>query len=90
MDLKSIAENKENVLKLATALDSKSETVKKQIFELLKALCSYSELGYKRTEEILEKYKVNEIHTEKLNKLKLKLFWTLGNKKRKISLQSIG
>lgn len=57
-DLKSIAENKDYVIKFANALDSKNETVKKQIIELLSALCSYSELGFKRTLETFEMYKV--------------------------------
>jgi hypothetical protein len=70
IDLKSIADNKEYILKLATALDSKNELVKKQIIELLSALCSYSELGYKRTVETLEKYKVKRIFlTCVMNKL---------------------
>lgn len=64
LNLKSIAENKEYVTKLANALDSKNEIVKKQIVELLSALCSYSELGYKRTMEILEKHKVKNILTK--------------------------
>lgn len=69
IDLKSVADNKDYTLKLANGLDSKNETVKKQIIELLSALCSYSELGYRRTMETLEKYKVKRKHSRVLNKL---------------------
>ncbi|XP_076315999.1 inverted formin-2-like isoform X3 [Tachypleus tridentatus] len=55
--LSYIAENKEYILKLATALDTNSVTVKKHVFELLSALCVYSQEGYDRSLETLEYYK---------------------------------
>lgn len=53
-----IVENKEHVQKLGTALDTTNVTVKKQIFELLSALCAYNAEGYARAIETLEYYKV--------------------------------
>lgn len=53
-----IIENKDYVLKLASALDTSNENVKKQIFELLSALCAYNQSGYIRAIETLENYKV--------------------------------
>lgn len=54
-----IVENSEYVSKLAAALDTQNETVKKQVFELLSALCAYSKDGYKRAVDTLENYKVS-------------------------------
>lgn len=54
-----IVENREYVEKLGTALDTTNVTVKKQVFELLSALCAYSPDGYDRALETLEHYKVN-------------------------------
>lgn len=54
-----IVDNSDYVGKLAAALDTNNETVKKQVFELLSALCAYSSEGYRRTIETLENYKVN-------------------------------
>lgn len=53
-----IVENREYVGKLGTALDTNNSTVKKQIFELLSALCAYSADGHARALETLEHYKV--------------------------------
>lgn len=53
-----IVENKDYVEKLGTALDSDSHTVKKQVFDLLSALCAYSPEGYNRAFETLEHYMV--------------------------------
>lgn len=53
-----IVENREYVEKLGTALDTANTTVKKQVFELLSALCAYSTEGYDRALETLEHYKV--------------------------------
>ena len=53
-----IVENSEYVSKLAAALDTHNETVKKQVFELLSALCAYNKDGYKRAIDTLENYKV--------------------------------
>lgn len=54
-----IVENSDYVSKLAAALDTNNEIVKKQVFELLSALCAYSRSGYCRAIETLENYKVN-------------------------------
>lgn len=54
-----IVENSDYVSKLAAALDTNNEVVKKQVFELLSALCAYSHSGYCRAIETLENYKVN-------------------------------
>lgn len=53
-----IVENREYVGKLGAALDTNNETVKKQVFELLSALCAYSPEGYNRALDTLEHYKV--------------------------------
>lgn len=53
-----IVENKDYVSKLGTALESDNYTVKKQVFDLLSALCAYSPEGYKRAFETLEHYMV--------------------------------
>jgi hypothetical protein len=41
------------------ALDSKNFAVKKQVFELLSALCVFSSDGYNRTLDALEYFKVS-------------------------------
>lgn len=53
-----IVENSDYVSKLAAALDTNNEIVKKQVFELLSALCAYSRSGYCRAIETLENFKV--------------------------------
>lgn len=53
-----IVENREYVSKLGAALDTNNSTVKKQVFELLSALCAYNSEGYQRAIETLEYYKV--------------------------------
>lgn len=53
-----IVENREYVIKLGTALDTSNVTVKKQVFELLSALCAYNADGYTRALETLEHFKV--------------------------------
>ncbi|XP_050312283.1 inverted formin-2 [Anthonomus grandis grandis] len=58
--LEFIVEHPEYVVKLATALNAIGPTatrVKKQMFELLAALCSHNEVGRIRTLETLECYK---------------------------------
>ncbi|XP_055601838.1 FH2 domain-containing protein 1 isoform X2 [Uranotaenia lowii] len=55
--LEYIVENSDYVTKLGLALDTSNVTVKKQVFELLSALCAYSSNGYKRAIETLEHYK---------------------------------
>ncbi|CAH1777295.1 unnamed protein product [Owenia fusiformis] len=52
-----IIENKEFIKKLATALDTDAVPVKKQVFELLSALCVYSPDGYTRALDALQHYK---------------------------------
>lgn len=69
-----IVENSDYVSKLALALDTNNETVKKQVFELLSALCAYSRSGYCRAIETLENYKVRDfrrrfVSFSKLNKV---------------------
>lgn len=54
-----IVENSDYVSKLAAALDTNNEIVKKQVFELLSALCAYSRSGYNRAIETLENFKVS-------------------------------
>lgn len=54
-----IVENRDYIAKLGSALDTQNATVKKQVFELLSALCAYSPDGYARAIETLEFYKVN-------------------------------
>lgn len=44
-----------------SALDTDNAAVKKQIFELLSALCVYSKEGYKRALDALEQYKVRYV-----------------------------
>lgn len=53
-----IVENREYVIKLGTALETNNVTVKKQVFELLSALCAYNADGYTRALETLDHYKV--------------------------------
>ena len=57
-----IVENSDYVSKLALALDTNNEIVKKQVFELLSALCAYSHSGYCRAIETLENYKVIKLN----------------------------
>jgi len=52
-----IVENKDYTTKLAAALDTNSSQVKKQVFELLSALCVYNAEGYSRALEALEHFK---------------------------------
>lgn len=53
-----IVENRDYISKLGTALDTNNVVVKKQVFELLSALCAYNADGYTRAIETLEFYKV--------------------------------
>lgn len=57
-----IVENREYVSKLGAALDTNNSTVKKQVFELLSALCAYNAEGYSKAIEALEHYKVRYHH----------------------------
>jgi len=52
-----IVENKEYTAKLGSALDTTSVQVKRQVFELLSALCVYNAEGYSRALEALDHYK---------------------------------
>uniref|UniRef100_A0A146M1M5 FH2 domain-containing protein 1 n=2 Tax=Lygus hesperus TaxID=30085 RepID=A0A146M1M5_LYGHE len=52
-----IVENPDYTQKLAAALDTNNVTVKKQVFELLSALCVYNTEGYTRALDALEHYK---------------------------------
>jgi len=62
-----IVENSDYVVKLAAALDTNNEVVKKQVFELLSALCAYSRSGYIRAMETLDNYKVKITNCHSLN-----------------------
>lgn len=55
-----VVENSEYVANLGSALDTGSVTVKKQVFELLTALCAYNAEGHARALETLEHYKVSD------------------------------
>jgi len=52
-----IVENKDYTTKLGSALDTTSIQVKRQVFELLSALCVYNAEGYSRAIEALDHYK---------------------------------
>lgn len=56
-----IVDNREYVAKLGSVLDTNNLVVKKQVFELISALCAYSADGYTRALETLEHYKVYNI-----------------------------
>lgn len=58
--LDHIVENRDYISKLGSALDTQKATVKKQVFELLSALCAYNSEGYARAIETLEFYKVRK------------------------------
>lgn len=57
--LEYIVENKEYMGKLAAALGSTSTPVKRQVVELLSALCVYSAAGYGRALDTLAHYQVS-------------------------------
>lgn len=69
-----IVENRDYISKLGTALDTNNAVVKKQVFELLSALCAYNADGYSRAIETLEFYKVS-----KLSKYLFKFWFTIYN-----------
>ncbi|KAL3278659.1 hypothetical protein HHI36_016196 [Cryptolaemus montrouzieri] len=52
-----IVENPEYIRKLAAALDTNNVTVKKQVFELLSALCVHNAEGHARALDTLEDFK---------------------------------
>ncbi|CAG9135427.1 unnamed protein product [Plutella xylostella] len=52
-----IVEHAEYAGKLAAALASPAQPVKKQVFELLSALCVYNADGYARAVDTLDRYK---------------------------------
>lgn len=58
--IESILENSDYVLNLANALETNNEELKKQIFELLCALSTHSQQGYKRAIDTLEILKVSK------------------------------
>ncbi|KAI5731902.1 hypothetical protein M8J77_018191 [Diaphorina citri] len=55
-----IVENPDYTTKLAAALDTNNTQIKKQVIELLSALCVYNTDGYTRALEALEHYKVSD------------------------------
>lgn len=62
-----IVENPEYIRKLAAALDTNNATVKKQVFELLSALCVHNEEGRARALDTLEHYKKLKNERYRLN-----------------------
>ena len=50
---------------LFVALDTTNTVVKKQVIELLSALCVYSNDGYERALSALEHYKVSDVLLQK-------------------------
>ncbi|KAK7067270.1 Inverted formin-2 [Halocaridina rubra] len=58
--LEYIVSNEDYTRKLAKSLDSKNMLVKKQVFELMSALCVYSEKGHSLALDSLNNYKVSE------------------------------
>ncbi|XP_056636252.1 formin-like protein [Diorhabda sublineata] len=52
-----IVENPDYIRKLAAALDTQNVTVKKQVFELLSALCVHNEEGRARSLDTLDQFK---------------------------------
>lgn len=88
-----IVENSDYVSKLAAALDTNNSLVKKQVFELLSALCAYSPDGYSRAIETLENYKVSfwerTLHTFTYKSMDCNKFYSRSlseSQERKISL----
>ena len=69
--VKLISKNKTHNL---PALDTNSSQVKKQVFELLSALCVYNAEGYSRALEALDHYKVTELGQQKMRG-NLKAIW---------------
>jgi len=54
-----IVENRDYIDKLGSALDTQNTSVKKQVFDLLSALCKHSREGYACAIGTLDFYKVN-------------------------------
>lgn len=52
-----------NKMLFVAALDTNNVVVKKQVFELLSALCVYNAEGYDRALDALEHYKVSSTYT---------------------------
>ncbi|XP_067663501.1 uncharacterized protein [Haliotis asinina] len=55
-----IIENEEFIRKFSTGLDTGDISVRKQIFELLSAICVYSKEGYARALAVFEQYKTSK------------------------------
>lgn len=53
-----IVENPEYIGKLAAALDTSNVAVKRQVVELLSALCVHNESGHARALDTLDHYRV--------------------------------
>lgn len=64
-----IVENPEYIRKLAAALDTNNVAVKKQVFELLSALCVHNEEGHARALDTLDHYKVSSCLPKKIKKI---------------------
>ncbi|XP_068701516.1 inverted formin-2-like isoform X1 [Montipora foliosa] len=58
--LDSLVQNKSLVRSLAKALDTNNTMIKKQVFELLSALCLYSSQGHQLAIDALENYKLTK------------------------------
>lgn len=84
-----IVENTEYVGKLGAALDTNNVNVKKQVFELLSALCAYSREGYNQALNTLEHYKVRKtsvfLTPNRMIKFNDNFFFNSEFKRRKIS-----
>ncbi|KAI4473182.1 hypothetical protein M0802_016271 [Mischocyttarus mexicanus] len=57
-----IVDNPDYCIKLASALDTACTSVKKQVVELLSALCVYSQDGRQRAIDTLHTYQVNHTY----------------------------
>ncbi|XP_053399778.1 inverted formin-2-like isoform X2 [Mercenaria mercenaria] len=67
MGLAYLVEHGGSLKRLVTALDTNNVMVKKQVFELLSALCVYSTEGYQLTLAALDSFKVAKKHRYKFS-----------------------
>lgn len=75
---KGLSDWPSNCLLFFAALDTTNTVVKKQVIELLSALCVYSNDGYERALSALEHYKVGDV-TENLEIFVHKWFGVADN-----------
>lgn len=81
-----IVENRDYISKLGSALDTQNATVKKQVFELLSALCAYNSEGYARAIETLEFYKVRNPGETVKKSLHIFMYYSLSLESQKGTL----